>query len=96
MDENVVAGLRSAHRRSGRTVREAWLAYLALGGNADEVSVAGQLHGLVALDRADYDVLAHAVNEALDDLPDEVRGPRAAYLRAGLVREARERGPGAG
>ncbi|MGY1603125.1 hypothetical protein [Geodermatophilus sp. SYSU D00815] len=66
--------LAAAHRRTGLTVRELWFRYLALGGNADEVSVEGQLHGLFDLPPREFNVLAHSVNEELDDLADA--GPR--------------------
>ncbi|MGY1617075.1 hypothetical protein ACI797_10055 [Geodermatophilus sp. SYSU D00691] len=76
----------SAYRRTGLTVRDAWLRYLALGGNADEVSVDAQLHGLAVLSPGEHNVLAHALNEELDDLADP--GPRVppAPLGEGLRR----------
>jgi hypothetical protein len=72
--------LAAAVGRTRLTTREIWIRYLALGGNADEVSLDAELHGLLALPPGEYNVLAHAVNEALDDLPPSARGPRVAYL----------------
>jgi hypothetical protein len=72
--------LAMAVGRTGLTTRELWIRYLALGGNADEVSLDAELHGLIPLPPGEYNVLAHAVNEALDDLPASARGPRVAYL----------------
>jgi hypothetical protein len=74
------SALAAAIGRTGLTTRELWIRYLALGGNADEVSLDAEVHGLVPLPPGEYNVLAHAVNEALDDLPPSARGPRVAYL----------------
>jgi hypothetical protein len=73
--------LPAAFRRSGLTLREAWIRYLALGGNADEVSVAAQLEEVLDLSAGDYNVLAHALNEALDEISDH--GPRVPQLPVG-------------
>lgn len=75
--------LTSAFERTACTVRELWLRYLALGGNADEVSVEAQVYGLMDLPPGEYNVLAHAVNEALDEVPGAVRGRKVRYLPAG-------------
>ncbi len=72
------AALAAAFRRSGLPLHELWLRYLALGGNLDEMSVAAQLHGVLQLPAGEYNVLAHTLNEALDDLPDT--GPRVPHL----------------
>jgi hypothetical protein len=87
-----VSSIGAAYGRTGLSAREAWLRYLALGGTADEVSVAGQLHGLVALSPAEYNVLAHAINEALDDLPRNRQGDKVAYrdLHSGQRRRGRD------
>lgn len=74
--------LAAAFRRTGLAVRDLWLRYLALGGNADEVSVEAQLYGLASFPPGEYNVLAQAVNEALDELPDAARTPRVAMVRA--------------
>jgi hypothetical protein len=91
MAEGSTRSLTSAWSRTGSTTREMWLRYLALGGNADEVSVAGQLHGLVELPPGEFNVLAHAVNETLDDLPVHRRGERVAHrdLRSELDAQRR-------
>lgn len=70
--------LGQAFGRTGLTVRELWLRYLALGGNADEVWVDAVLDGLLDLPPGEYNVLAHAVNEALGDLPGAAGLPRVA------------------
>lgn len=91
MTEGAEEELGAAFRRTGLTTRDAWLRYLALGGNADEVSVAGQLHGLVELPPPEYDVLAVTINEELDDLPEHARGPRVAYRSLGQTARRRPR-----
>jgi len=72
--------LMEALRRCGLPVREIWIRYLALGGNADEVTVEAQLHGLLELPAGEYNVLAHTLNEELDELPAHERGPHVAFL----------------
>jgi hypothetical protein len=47
------------------TVQDLWLRYLALGGAGDAFEVDGYLQGLVPLDTFQQDVLAQAINEAL-------------------------------
>lgn len=71
--------LWSAFCRTGLGRREVWLRYLSLGGNADEVWVEGQLSGVLQLPPGEHNVLAHVVNEALDDLPSAERGPKVAF-----------------
>jgi hypothetical protein len=73
--------LTAAFRRTGLTSREMWLQYVALGGNAGELMVDAQLCGLVDLPRGEYNVLAHAINEGLDELPEAERGTKVAYRR---------------
>jgi len=60
----------AAYRLVGLSVRDVWIRYLALGGNADEVSVEAQIHGLVELPAGEYNVLAHTLNEELEELPE--------------------------
>jgi len=74
------AALTSAFRTTGLDVRDVWVRYLGMGGNADEVSVGAQLHGLLDLPAGEYNVLAHTLNEALDELPPAERGARVPYL----------------
>ncbi|MFW3170944.1 hypothetical protein [Geodermatophilus sp. CPCC 206100] len=71
--------LLAAFRQVGLTARQVWLSYLAIGGNADEVSVDAQVHGLLDLAPGEYNVLAHALNEELAELPDGGRAGRVAH-----------------
>jgi hypothetical protein len=59
-------------------VDDLWLRYFALGGDADSVEVDAYLNGLTELPVTQRDMLAHAVNERLDELAG---APRATYSR---------------
>ena len=74
--------LLSAFQRTGLRSRELWIRYLALGGNADEITVEAQVHGFLSLLPGEYNVLAHAINEALDDGPPDLRDPKVGYVRS--------------
>ena len=58
------------------TVEDLWLRYFALGGDAGKVEVEAYLSGLMPLPSLQHNILAHAVNERLDEL-----GPRRAPYR---------------
>jgi hypothetical protein len=49
------------------TVQDLWLRYVALGGTGDAFDLDGFLQGLVPLEAFQQDVLAQALNEALED-----------------------------
>src|SRR4051812_25372531 len=55
-----------------------WARYLALGGTAGETEVAASLLGTARLPAEERDLVAHAVNERLDELAP----PRAPYSRS--------------
>ena len=57
----------AARVRARLTVQDLWLRYLALGGTGDAFDLDGYLQGLVPLDTFQQDVLAQALNEALED-----------------------------
>jgi hypothetical protein len=67
--------LHDAYEASRLTVAELWLRYFALGGHASEMEVDAYLNGALALPAFQHDMLAHAINERLD----EVAPPRAPY-----------------
>ena len=58
----------AARLRAELTVQDLWLRYLALGGTGDVFELDGYLQGLMPLETFQQDVLAQALNEALDDL----------------------------
>lgn len=49
------------------SVQDLWLRYLALGGTGDAFDLDGYLQGLVPLETFQQDVLAQALNEALEE-----------------------------
>jgi hypothetical protein len=77
-----------ALRRADLTTDQLWLRYFALGGDADIVEIDAYLHGLGELSPIQRDVLAHAVNERLDELAPP---HRATYSRQ--FRESQPRTP---
>jgi hypothetical protein len=69
------AKFHDAYQASQLTVGELWLRYFALGGEASEMEVDAYLNGAIALPSFQHDMLAHAINERLD----EIAPPRAPY-----------------
>ncbi|GLY50376.1 PP2C family protein-serine/threonine phosphatase [Lentzea sp. NBRC 102530] len=67
-----------AFARAELTVQELWARYFALGGDHDQLDVEAYLQGLMPLPPAQRDVLAHAVNERLDELTWPHRVPYTA------------------
>ncbi|MFX1756348.1 hypothetical protein [Rhodococcus sp. As11] len=67
--------LFAALRASGLGVEELWLRYFALGGEVGKVEVEAYLNGLLPLPHLQHDLIAHAINERLD----EIAPPRAPY-----------------
>lgn len=59
------------------SVEELWLRYFALGGDAGKVEIEAYLTALMPLPSLQHNILAHAINERLDEL-----GPRRAPYRA--------------
>ncbi len=79
--------IAAALRHAGLTTEELWIRYFALGGDAGLIEVDAYVHGLAGLPPLQRDVLAHAVNERLDELTPP---RRADYSRP--VRETWPRG----
>jgi hypothetical protein len=75
-----------ALRHAGLTTDELWVRYFALGGDAGPIEIDAYVHGLAGLPPLQRDILAHAVNERLDELTP----PR----RADYSRPMRESRPG--
>jgi hypothetical protein len=68
----------AARRRARLDLRQLWLRYVALGGDAGPMELEAYLAGLMPLDDYQHTVLAHAINEALGDLGEPAR---LAYRR---------------
>ncbi|AYA25342.1 hypothetical protein SAMN02745947_02775 [Rhodococcus rhodochrous J3] len=67
--------LIAALRASRLGVEELWLRYFALGGEVGRMEIEAYLNGLLPLSRLQHDLIAHAINERLD----EIAPPRAPY-----------------
>jgi hypothetical protein len=57
------------------TVEELWLRYFALGGDAGKVEIEAYLAGLMPLASLQHNILAHAINERLDEIGPPPRAP---------------------
>ena len=68
--------LTGAFAAAKLTVEELWLRYFALGGDAGKVEIEAYLSGLMPLPTLQHNILAHAINERLDELGPP---PRAHY-----------------
>jgi hypothetical protein len=77
------SALHAAYKHADLTIEQLWTRYFALGGDADLLDVDAQLAGLLTLPRAQRDVLAHAVNERLDELITQHRVPYSRPVRPG-------------
>ena len=64
-------------RRAGVSMEELWLRYFTLGGQAGQFEVEAYIHGAMALPALQRDILAHALNERLDEMYSDA--PRAPY-----------------
>lgn len=56
-------------------VEELWLRYFALGGDAGRVEIEAYVAGLMPLQPLQHNILAHAINERLDELGPPQRAP---------------------
>jgi Stage II sporulation protein E (SpoIIE) len=66
------------------TLEQLWTRYFALGGDLDLVDVDAYVSGLGQLPRLQRDMLAHAVNERLDELSGRRRVPYSSPIRQRL------------
>ncbi|SER72391.1 Stage II sporulation protein E (SpoIIE) [Lentzea xinjiangensis] len=75
-----------AFGRADLTLEQLWTRYFALGGEAGLVEVEAYLHGLMPLPAVQRDMLAHAINERLDELTWPHRVPYTFPARPGRPR----------
>ncbi|WP_439379432.1 PP2C family protein-serine/threonine phosphatase [Amycolatopsis lexingtonensis] len=75
--------LAACYTRSELTLEELWVRYFALGGSLSLLELDAYLNGLTTLPRVDRDMLAHAVNERLDELTGPARAPYSHPARDG-------------
>ncbi|MGY1634690.1 PP2C family protein-serine/threonine phosphatase [Geodermatophilus sp. SYSU D01186] len=81
-EEEQHRALRSAFEIADLTLEQLWTRYFALGGTADLFDVEAQLQGLVPMPPGQRTVLAHTLNERLDELFTQRRVPYSSPLRA--------------
>jgi hypothetical protein len=74
---------------AGITASDLWLRYFSIGGNAGEYEVDAYVQSVLSLPPHERDLLAHAANELIDELPPR---PRAPYVEE-LDRPARAVSP---
>lgn len=77
------------------SVPDVWMTYFSLGGEAGEYEVDAYINGSLSLPPLQRDILAHAANELIDQLPARPRAPYSADLDRRRARtEHRESGCG--
>jgi hypothetical protein len=76
--------LQAAVKQANLSLEELWMRYFALGGDADLVDVEAHLTGLLPLPVPQQDMLAHAVNERLDEVIAQYRVPYSRPVRLHL------------
>lgn len=64
-------------RHTDISIEELWLRYFSLGGQVGQFEVEAYIHGAMALPALQRDLLAHALNERLDEVYSQE--PRAPY-----------------
>ena len=77
--------VEAARVGAGLSVQQLWLRYLALGGAGDAFDVDGYLQGVMSLETFQQDVLAQAVNEALEQRFRSLQVPLSATTGDGVV-----------
>jgi hypothetical protein len=73
--------LAIGYQRAELTMEQLWLRYFALGGDASLMEVEAHVHGLMPLPALQRDILAHAINERLDELVWRRRVPYSRTIR---------------
>lgn len=68
-------GLKEALQQAGLETSQLWMKYFSIGGEAGEYEVDAYLNGSLSLPPLQRDILAHAANELIDDLPPRLRAP---------------------
>jgi 8-oxo-dGTP pyrophosphatase MutT (NUDIX family) len=75
-ESNVHAqAIREAMEESGIPLDEVWLRYFSFTGTAGEYEVDAYLNGSLELPEHERDLLAHAVNELINELPPRRMAP---------------------
>jgi hypothetical protein len=77
------SALSAGYAHADLTLEQLWMRYFALGGSADLMDVDAYVSGLAPFPEGQRDLLAHAVNERLDELVAPHRVPYTRTIRAG-------------
>jgi hypothetical protein len=85
-DDVQQAALASSYAHADLTLEQLWMRYFGLGGSADLMDVDAYLSGLSSFPDNERDLLAHAVNERLEELVAPHRVPYTRVLRQGRPR----------
>ncbi|MBB5957978.1 hypothetical protein FHS29_004586 [Saccharothrix tamanrassetensis] len=80
--------ITTALRHAQLTIDELWIRYFALGGEVGLIDIDAYVHGISGLPPLQRDILAHAVNERLDELTPP---HRADYSRPARTTKPRSR-----
>jgi hypothetical protein len=75
MKSPLSAQFHDAYAAAELSLGQLWMRYFALGGEASELELDAYLNGAIALPAFQHDMLAHAINERLD----EIAPSRAPY-----------------
>jgi hypothetical protein len=75
---NLTQQFREAFDAADLTVEELWVRYFSFGGDAGQMEIDAYLNGAIAMPPMQHDMLAHAINERLD----EIAPGRAPYSDA--------------
>ncbi|WP_309074448.1 hypothetical protein [Paenarthrobacter sp.] len=89
-------GLRKALTSAGIPDEDLWLRYFSIGGTVGEYEVDAYLQSLHSLPVLQRDLLAHAANELIDELPARPHAPydeQVSLSRPLLPGEGREQRP---
>jgi hypothetical protein len=73
--------LSHAMTDAGITTGDLWLRYFSIGGYAGEYEVDAYIQSILSLPPSDRDLLAHAANELIDELPPRARAPYLEDLK---------------
>jgi len=84
--------LSRALTSAGITTGDLWLRYFSIGGYVGEYEVDAYIQSLLSLPPYDRDLLAHAANELIDELPPRPRAPYVEDLEQSL-RSPEQRDP---
>ena len=87
--------LKQALDQAGFGVPELWMKYFSIGGVAGEYEVDAYLSGSFSLPPLQRDILAHAANELIDELPPRLRAPYSDDIGVHRGKAERDRRDGA-